>query len=261
MRSSSRSRLLLALVAFVVVACGAGPTTADTPTPRVDDRAVQVERLRTAVDRVAEAQTEADAAILAALDLVRAVDNTIPGMLDAESIDPTIGAWKASGAVLDVPDETPDLRAGYLTVAREVDDARTALATARTRLDDPWEQRYLAAEDDVLTAVRRYAEAGDRLAQLLERHWATYAWFHAQMESFVERRWQYRTDQEATDAFFVETDTHLDDLERAQQQLRDVRAEREREASQVNQASADAELVWRQRPTETPSDGGGAGDA
>lgn len=234
--------------------------TPATPTPRVDDRAVQIQRLRTAVDRVAQVQTEADAVVLAVLDLVRAVDNTVPGMLDAASIDTTIGAWKASGSVLDVPEETPDLRAGYLTVAREVDEARTALATARTRLDDPWEQQYLAAEDDVLMAVRRYAEAGDRLAQILERHWATYAWFHAQMQSFAERRWQFRTGQEATDAFFVETDTRLDDLERAQQQLRDVRAERERQASQVNEASASAEVVWRERPTEAPSNGAAAGD-
>jgi hypothetical protein len=227
----------------------------------VDDRAVQIERLRTAVERVAQAQTEADSAVLAVVDLVRAVDNTVPGMLDAETIDPTISAWKASGSVLSVPEEVPDLRAGYLTAAREVDDARAALATARTRLDDPWERRYLEAEDDVLTAVRRYAEAGDRLAQLLQRHWATYAWFHGQMESFVERRWQFRTDQEATDAFFVETDTQLDDLERAQQQLRDVRAEREREASQVNDASAAAEVVWAERPTDEPSDGGTADEA
>ena len=247
-------------MAVALAACGAGPTSTATPTPRVDDRAIQIERLRTAVDRVALAQTDADAAVLAALDVVRAVDNTVPGMLDAETIDTTIGAWKASGGVLAVPEDTPELRAGYLTVAHEVDDARTALATARTRLDDPWERQYLAAEDDVLTAVRRYAEAGDRLAQILERHWATYAWFHAQMQSFVERRWQFRTDQEATDAFFVETDTRLDDLEVAQRQLRDVRAEREREASQVNEASADAEVVWGERPTDGASDRGAADD-
>lgn len=252
---------LLALVAVVLAACSGGASPAASPTPRVDDRALQMQRLRTAVDRVAGAQTDADAAVFAVLDLVRTVDSTVPGMLDAQTIDEAISAWKSSGAVLDVPEQAPDLRAGYLTVASEVDDARAALVTARARLDDPWERRYLAAEDEVLTAVRRYAEAGDRLAQILQRHWDTYAWFHAEMESFVERRWQFRSQQEAADAFFVETDTHLDDLEQAQQQLTAVRAEREREASQVNRASADADVVWEERPSDIPSGGTSPADA
>jgi hypothetical protein len=245
--------MLLLLVALFVAACSAGPSPAATPSAGVDDRALQLQRLRTAVDRVAQAQTDADAAVFAVLDLVRAVDSTVPGMLEADSIDQSLAAWKSSGAVVEVGDEAPDLRRGYLTVAEEVDAARTALATARARLDDPWERRYLTAQDDVLTAVRSYAESGDRLAQLLQRHWQTYAWFHAELQSFAERRWQFRSSQEAADAFFVESDRHLDDLQRAQQQMTSVRSERERAASGVNDASAQADEVWRQRPSDQPT--------
>lgn len=247
--------MLLLLAVLFVAACSAGPSPAATPSSRVDDRALQVQRLRTAVDRVATAQSEADAAVFAALDLVRAVDSTVPGMLDPAGIDQSLAAWKSSGGVLDVGEDPPDLRAGYLTVAEAVDEARASLATARTRLEDPWEQRYLAAQDQVLTAVRGYAESGDRLAQLLQRHWGTYAWFYAELQSFAERRWQFRSQQEAADAFFVETDRRLDELDRAQQQLASVRSERERAATEVNDASAQAELVWGQRPSDQPTGG------
>jgi hypothetical protein len=249
--------VLLALVAALTGACGGGPGPAATPTPDVDESAEQLQRLRTSVERVAESQATADATLFGVLDLVRAIDSTIPGMLEADTIDDTIAAWKSSGALLQVPEQAPDLRAGYLAVAGEVDDARTALVAARRQLQDPWERRYLDAEDEVLTAVRDYAEAGDRLAQILRRHWDTYVWFHGEMESFVERRWQFRSKQEAADAFFVETDTRLDLLATAQRQISDVRDDREDAATTVNTASADAQDVWAARPSEqaTASDG------
>jgi len=249
-RSSSRPVVLLALVAALTGACGGGPDSAATPTPDVDESAEQLQRLRTAVERVAESQATADAALFGVLDLVRAIDGAVPGMLDAETIDDTITAWKSSGALMHVPQEAPDLRAGYLAVAGEVDDARTALVAARRQLQDPWERRYLDAEDRVLTAVREYAEAGDRLAQILQRNWDTYVWFHTAMESFVERRWQFRSKQEAADAFFVETDTRLDLLATAQRQISGVRTEREQAATTVNTASGQAQDVWAARPSE-----------
>lgn len=253
-RSSSGFVVWVAVVAVLLGACDGGTAPTDSGTVGVDDRGLQLQRLRTAVDAVAEQQSDADARLFGILDVVRVVDDSVPGMLSADSIDATIAAWKSSGGLLTAPEEAPDLREGYLATAREVDDARTALATARRRLEDPWERQYLTAEDDVLTAVRAYAEDGDRLAQMLQRHWPTYAWFHGQMQSFVERRWQYRSDQEAADAFFVETDTRLESLREAQRQIESVRRQREQAAARVNDASEDAQSVWEARPSDQPTD-------
>lgn len=255
-RVSSRLRPVLCLLgclAVLATACGASPSSPSPTEPRVDDRAVQLQRLRRAVDTVAEAQARADAEVLNTVDLMRTVDSAVPGMLSAETIDATVDAWKSTGGLLDPPEEPPDLRSGYLQLAAEVDDARAALATARRRLDDPWELEYLDAQDTVLTAVREYAEAGDHVAQLTERHWSTYVWFHGEMESFVERRWFFRSAQEARDAFQVEVDTRLDDLAAAQREMDLVRSDRETAARAVNDATAQARSVWARRPSEQPT--------
>jgi hypothetical protein len=244
----------LLLTALVVVLSACATTVPDAPpTASETDHGALVDDLRDAVAAVAAAQAAADTRLLAALAAVRAVDEGLAPLRAVDTIDDGVAAWPDAEAAFRRADVT-DLRAGYLATAAAVDRARETLATTRIQLTSDWEVTYLDAEDEVLAAVRSYAESADRLAQLLERHWPAYVRVADQVSSFVERRWFFRSPQEALDALTVELDTLLIDLAAAQGELAQFRREREAAALAVNEATAEAVAVWNRRPT--PGAGG-----
>jgi hypothetical protein len=244
------SRLLPLLVLLSVLA-GCAPA-ASQPTTEVNDRGLLLSRLRAAVADVATAQDVADQDLTTALGAVRAIDEAVAGLQDVDTLEDEIDAWDEQDTTFGAA-SVDDLRSELIDVAVAVDEARGRLATARSRLDDPWETEYLAAEDAVLAAVRDYAETSDRLAQLLQRHWPVYQGVRDEVASFVERRWYFRSTQEAADAFTVEMDPLRPDLQAAQRQIAEYRTRRADAAEVVNGATADAVSVWDRRSADQPT--------
>ena len=241
--------LTLLLIALVLATAACSTSAPEGPPAASEtDHGALVDDLREAVAAVATEQAAADTRLLAALEAVRAVDEGLAPLRIVDTIDDAVAAWSDADAAFRRAEVT-DLRTGYLETAAAVDRARETLATTRSQLTSAWEVSYLDAEDEVLATVRTYAESADRLAQLLERHWPAYVKVADQVSSFVERRWFFRSPQEALDALTVELDTLLIDLATAQRELAQYRREREAAAQAVNEATAEAVAVWNRRPS------------
>lgn len=239
--------VVLALLAAILAGCAAASPTTDPTASETDPRDQVLVELRDEVADVADAQTDADEAVADVLAGVRAVDEGAPPLARAATFEDALDGWAAVHEAVDVASVT-GLRRRYLAVADDVDAARQTLASARGQLDDPWEVRYLDAQDTVLLAVREHARVADQLAQLLVQHWPTYTDVDARVTDFASRRGNYRDTQEATDALAVELDTVLDDLAVAEGQIAEWRAKRADAAEAVNEATADAVAIWEQRP-------------
>jgi hypothetical protein len=241
-------RALLPAVVAVLTLVGCSSTPSSTPTADAasGDRAEVLADLRDEVADVAEDQAAADRSVNDVLEVVRAVEESVAALRGHAGFD---AALDDHATVHDRVEGTRvgGLRDGYLRVAEDVDDARQALASARARLDDPWEQEYLDAQDAVLLAVREYARTADQLAQLLEQHWPTYVDVDAEVAAFAARRGNYRDEQEAADAFAVELEDVLGDLTVAEAQVAEYRTRRTAAGQAVNEASADALAVWERR--------------
>lgn len=249
--ASARSLLLVLLV---LAACAPGRGSAGgppSPSPR-PDRAEQLADVTDAVADVAAAQAEADPLLASALSGVRELDLLVARLRDPATVDTARDDWDRVRSAVDAVDLSP-LRPAIRELAFAVDRARAALAVAERDAPTAWEARYLEAEDRTLLAVRAYAEDADALAQVLERNWPTYAAIAQLTGPFVERRWVYRSSEEAAAAYEVEISRHLVDLARAQDRIAEFRERRDEAARAVNEAVADTRDVFRQRPSEPPS--------
>lgn len=213
------------------------------------DRAEQLAEVTAAVADVAAAQAAADPLLASALAGVREVDVLVSRLRDPETVDAAKDEFPRVRSAVDAVDLTP-LRPAIREIAFAVDRARTALAVAGRTAPTDWEARYLATEDETLVAVRAYAEAADALAQVLERTWPTYTAITDLTGPFVERRWVYRTSEEASAAYEVEIAPHLTDLAEAQALIERFREERDEAAAAVNEAVAETREVFRSRPPE-----------
>lgn len=204
--------------------------------------------LQAEVAEVSQLQAEADTAVNGVLEVVRQVDEAVDGVDAPTTFDTTLDGYdQVHSAVTSTNAE--GLRDGYLAVAEAVDGARGTLAAAREELDpDPWEVEYLDAQDEVLVLVREYAEAADRLAQLLERHWPTYVQVDEVLSDFATRRGDHRDTQEAVDALAVELDPLLGDLAVAQAQIAEYGQQRAARGQAVNDATADLRSIYERRP-------------
>ncbi len=231
-------------------ACAA--TSPATEPSEPDPRAEQIDALRDALSDVARAQSTADDALAGVLDAIRGIDEAVVAVSSAATIDDALEAYPALHSRVATV-SADGLREGWFDVAVAAEDAHVVVQRAEDLLDDPWEHSYVEAQDDVLTALRAYAESADRLSQIVQQHWSTYLLVDEQLSSFAERRWFFRSTQEATDALAVEADTLFADLRIAQGQLNLVRAERVGAAAAVNIATADAVQVWESRPTDQPT--------
>lgn len=241
--------LLAGALTLAGAACdGLDPTAVGSTTPAVvDDRGVRLRQLRSAVADVAEVQATADDRVDLALEAARALDRSVARFLDPETLYDQGEAWGEVRAAVDAA-SFEGLREPYFELARAADRARTALARAEEDADDDWERSYFAAQDDVLVAVRDYAESADRVAQLLERHGPTYERFAEQNQSFTERRFFFRDADEAADAYATEVDGFIGDLVTAQQQLAEQVSVWRDAGVAVNDATADAREIYQARP-------------
>ena len=241
-------RLLAALLAGTVVlgGCGAEPETL------VEDSAIRLSRLHDAVADVASEQATADELLSELVTAVRDIEQTVVRMRDADMIATAIGEWPEIDGAWPA-DGGPPVRAALRSVAMAVDDARLALASVRGQFDGDWERRYLDAEDAVLGAVRDYAESADRLTQAIEHHWSDLVAVRDLVADFVERRWFFRSDSEATQAFEVEVHDLLEPLDRAARDILVITRERETAATAVNEATIAARDLWALRPRPSPS--------
>lgn len=234
---------MLAGLLFALAACSSDGTV-------VTDSRARMGRLRDAVREVAEAQRAADARLSAVVSAVRQLEETVLRLRSADTVDTAVEEWP------DVASNWPGdgaepVREALRQVALEVDDARLVLVAVRAERTDEWERGYLDAQDAVLSAVRTHAESADRLAQVVGRHWESLVEIHDLVDSFVERRWFFRTDTEATQAFEVEIDDLVRPLDRAVNEVGAITAEREAEAKAVNEATEYAQDLWLRRPQPT----------
>lgn len=242
-------RALPAALVAVLLLAGCSATPLPEPT-QVDDREAVLSALRDEVAAVGAGRGEADAAVNEVLEVVRAVNEAVAGLGNATTFDATLAAYEDDVHARVAAVEVDGLRDGYFAVAEDVDEARQTLASARQRLDDPWEATYLDAQDAVLLAVRDYAEVADRLAQLVVQHWPAYTDADGRIVDFAARRGNYRDTQEAFDALAVELDTVVDQLAVAEAQIAEYRGRRTAAGRAVNEASADAVDVYERRPSE-----------
>lgn len=235
--------VLAGILVFILAACSSDGTV-------VSDSRARMGRLRDAVSTVAEAQRGADAELSLVVSGIRDLEETVLRLRSADTVDAAVEEWPDVSS--DWPDEgAAPVREALRRVALEVDDARLVLVAVRAERTDEWERSYLDAQDAVLSALRTYAEAADRLAQVVELRWEDLAEIHDLVDSFVERRWFFRTDTEATQAFEVEVDDLVRPLDRAVNDVAALTAEREAAATAVNEATELAQDLWLRRPEPT----------
>jgi hypothetical protein len=235
--------MLAGLLVLMLAACSTDATV-------VSDSRARMGRLRDAVSNVAEAQHGADTQLSLVVSAVRDLEETVLRLRDAETVDVAVEEWPDISS--DWPDDGAEpAREALRQVALEVDDARLVLVAVRAERTDEWERSYLDAQDAVLAAVRTYAEAADRLAQVVELHWEELVEIHDLVDSFVERRWFFRTDAEATQAFEVEVDDLVRPLDKAVNDVAAVTGQREAAAAAVNEATELAQDLWLRRPQPT----------
>lgn len=233
------------VVALALFGCATTPAPSSTP---IEGRGQVLSALQAEVTEVSQLQAEADATLNDVLGVVRQVDEALAGLAGETTFATTLDGYDQVHAAV-TSTEADGLRDGYLAVAAAVDDARGTLAAARQELDgSPWEVEYLDAQDEVLVLVREYAEAADKLAQLLERHWPTYVEVDAAVADFATRRGNYRDTQEAANALAVELDTVLGDLAVAQSQIAEYGQARTASGQAVNDATADLRTIYERRP-------------
>jgi hypothetical protein len=186
----TRVRCLVASGLLLLVAGGCAPASSDAPT------AEELAILRAEMSEVADLQREVDRRLHAVLTVVRDLDRSVSRLRDPASVDAAVAAW-AEVAMTDVA----DLREPLVVIVRAADETRATLAHIHGQLvEEPWALEYLAAEDAVLVAVRRYAQVADALARTLQTHWPVYEEVRDTTDSFVERRGFYRTADEAAAA-------------------------------------------------------------
>lgn len=240
------------LVLLALVACGpAEPGPAPASPLAAPDRAAQLAEVTDAVADVAAAQASADPLLASALSGVRELDMLVARLRDPATVDTAKDDWPRVRSAVEAVDLAP-VRPAIREIAFTVDRARAALSVAERDAPTDWEARYLGAEDRTLLAVRSYAEEADALAQVLERHWPTYLAIADLTGPFVERRWVYRSSEEAAAAYEVEVSRHLADLARAQDEIDEFRERRDEAARTVNRAVAATREVFRDRPADDP---------
>lgn len=233
-------------MAGLVAGCSASPT----PSAPSDDpaRTAALRSLRGQLAGVAEAQATADEQLNAVLEPIRRLDEAVVELGEEAGFDDQLDSYDELHQEVEATSVGEDLREGWFEVAELVDEARGALAEARQTLDGEWEGEYLEAQDEVLVAVREYAQVADRVAQLVIRHWPTYEQVDQTIAGIAETRGNYRDTAEARDALAVELDPLLADLATAQEQLSEYRERRQQAGQRVNEATADAVTVYEQRP-------------
>lgn len=230
------------LLAVVLAACPGGRGD-----PVVDAGALELAQLHEEMSQVASAQRTADTALGASVRAVRELDAIVGALRNLEKVDAARGTWQGvTDAFAAAHPET--LRDLLVELAFAVDRARGSLREARGHLEGDWEQRYLDAEDEVLAAVRSYAEAADRFGQAINAHWPTYGDLHARTATFVEQAWFYRNSREAADAYELAVQPLLQALADAQAAVAAARDERDDAGTEVNVAIAAAREVWAARP-------------
>lgn len=234
----------LAITMVLSLAACAPAARVEVPAPVVDDRGVTFDELRDAIAVVAQRQSGADDGVNRALEATRAIDRSVVALLDPERIDAQVERWPDVAATAGNAPLTGH-RDAYIEVALAADRARAALSRARSRASGDDEDAYLEAQDEVLLAVRDYAEQADRVAQLLERHQSTYEFFVTKNSDFVERRSFFRSAEEASDAYATEIDGQVADLATAQRELSEQVDARRAAGVAVNDATATADRIFR----------------
>lgn len=247
-------RLLLATLSVVALAaCTSERRSRPPPTPPAT-RSAAVSHLRGRLAEIASAQAAVDRELSATFTAVREISHVTSRLRDPATVDTTDDAWRRATAAYRAveADALPD---GPQRLRREVEAARAALEHVRVDVTSDWDAAYLAAQDAVLVELADYGDAAEHLAQVLQRHWPTYAELHDRTATFVEQRWLYRDRQEAADAYELAVSPLLERLAAAQAAIRAAREVREAAASDVNAATDAAAEVWRRRPPDDAAGG------
>lgn len=230
---------------------------APAPSTSVDAVGLRLDRLNRQMAEVSAAQNRASPGLQAVLEAVRELDAFVAGMRSEEHVRETEKTWPRVDAAF-LAAEPDGLREPLVEIAVKVDSARSTLSQARRVLDEPWEQRYLDAEDQVLIAVRSYAEATDALVQILQRHWSTYAGLHAASSAYVSANEFYRSSTEAVQAYEVRVTRLVGPWEAAKDEIAVFREGQVEAARAVNEAAQEAEAAWDARTSPRMSPGRGA---
>jgi chromosome segregation ATPase len=234
--------VLLLLLSVLTASCalaGSGQAASETTGSPAD--------LREAVSGIAERRQAIDEEVDGALGALRQADDAIARARRA----PLVARGLTEGA--EVREELADLDPGEVRdelreLAATIDEARTLVAdlTAATPEDATWRHRYLAAQDEVLRALRGHAAAGDALLQLVDRHRGTYDAVLEALEDIAGER-EERDDEAVADAVDEALDGVRAPLRLAREELAEYQDRRRETGRRVNEAAADAATVLDQR--------------
>ncbi len=254
MRDAVRRSFAVVMTSLALAGCGPTASTVEPPTT-LDARAVVLADLQSAVDDVVVAQQRADPELAAGVAAIRRLNVTVGRLRDPATVYEAREEWPVVAAGVDAV-AVDGLRPPLRTLAFAVDDARLVMRRASDQVaDEEWEVAYLAAADEMLLRMRDFAATGDALAQILERHAATWRETTTTTNRFVTAAWFYRDGTEAAGAYEIEIGGLVDRLATAAAELDVVREEHRVAGEAVNDASREASERFRAgQPTS-----GGAG--
>jgi hypothetical protein len=220
------ARLFLVLVACLAAACAGVPGTG------VGDRE---QRVQQAIGKVADAQRAAEPVLREAVDALRSVPRLTDRLRDPEQVDAALSG-RAPSVLRSVAVVDPDRIAARVTA---LDHAVAAARTAAVGLGEGADaDGYLAAQRELVDSLGVYADAVEDLGAVLTEDWDTVERWHELTTAFTAQRGNFRSAEEAAQAYEVEQAEVSRPLRALTAAVRDAVAAREAAGRTVNEAVA-----------------------
>lgn len=135
-----------------------------------------------------------------------------------------------------------------------LDSAEEAVAeVAGAVAPESWQAEFLAAQLDVVAALREWNAASRDVHAVVTERWELWSGLVEEAAVLDEDRWRYRTEEEAAGTWEIAVDGRLDDLAAATTALEEAAAARDDTAAEVEAADARAAEVFADRPAPAPS--------
>ena len=247
---SATVRLLVLSIACVAVLAGcartAGPEA--SPSPTVDASAVN-----DAMAAVADARRVAAEQIDAELRAAVRVEPMAAGLRSPSSVDATLQDVPGVVVLFERADPT-----GGAAVLDRLD---AALAAAEPALQDAagqvgpgsWEERFLAAQRDVVASLTAWSSASRGVHVVVQEHWDLWSGVVEAAAALDENRWRYRSVEESAGTWEIEIDDQMESLTAAAATVADAAEARDEAATAVTAADDHATEVFENRPTQAPA--------
>ena len=218
-----------------------------TPAP------VDASQVNAAYADVAAARRAAAAHVDAELRAAVRVAPLVAGLRSPQTVDATLDEVPVVTELVARVD--PDRGEPLLDALDEsLDRAETAVAAVRGDVaTGSWQDEFLAAQLDVVEALRTWNAASREVHDVVAQRWELWTELVAEAAVLDEDRWLYRTEEEAAGTWEIAVDDRLDDLATATAALEEAAAARDDAAAVVDAADAHAAAVFADRPTPSPT--------